>query len=384
MNDRLNCKIAEKCGGCRHIGGSYEESLRAKEERIRELIGELCPVEPIVKMPDPFHYRNKVHHVFYRKKDGTVCSGMYEEGTRKVVPAENCLLEDVRALKIIRTLERLIRSFRYTVYEETRKNGLFRHVLIRTAHTTGEILVVLVLTSQILPGKNDFVKALLTAHPEITTLVLNVNDRNTGMVLGPTCKVLYGPGSIRDRLGGLTFSISPSSFYQVNPVMTERLYAGVAEFAALTGRETVVDAYSGIGTIGLSLARNASRVIGVELNPDAVKDAVRNAKQNRILNARFFKGDAGEFLTGMADEGERADVVLMDPPRSGSTEVFMDAVIRLAPEKTVYVSCDPETLARDLRYFTGKGYRVLRARPYDMFSWTEHAEVLTVLTRSGR
>ena len=381
MKDRLNCKIASKCGGCRYTACSYQESLKAKEKAVSDLLRRFAVPEPIVGMPDPFHYRNKVHHVFVQKKDGTVTSGFYEEGTRKVVPAEACLLEDSRALAVINTIERLVRSFRYTVYDEFRKNGLFRHVLVRTAHSTGEILVVLVLTSPILPGKNDFVKALIAAHPEITTVVLNVNGRNSGMVLGNTFKILYGPGFIRDRLRGLSFTLSPSAFYQVNSRMTEKLYAAVAEFADLTGRETVIDAYSGIGTIGLSVARSAGRVIGIELNPAAVKDAVRNARQNRIENARFFTGDAGDFLVKMAAAGEKADVVLMDPPRSGATETFMDAVIRMAPEKVIYVSCNPETLARDLDYFSDHGYAVKRLRPYDMFCWTEHVETVVQISK---
>ncbi len=381
MKDQLNCKIADKCGGCRYAGILYEDSLKEKEARVRELLGKFHGIEPIVGMKDPFHYRNKVHHVYYRKKDGTVCSGFYEEGTRKVVPAGHCLLEDAAAQKIIETSEKLIRSFRYTVYDETRKNGLFRHVLVRRGHATGEIMVVFVLTSPILPGKNDFVKALRAAHPEITTVALNVNARDTGMVLGDQTKVLYGPGRIKDRLSGLTFSISPSSFYQVNSPMTEKLYAGVAEFAALTGTETVIDAYSGIGTIGLSLAKRAGKVIGIELNPDAVRDAIGNAKANGIENARFFRGDAGAFLQGMAAEKEHADVVLMDPPRSGSTEAFMDAVIKVSPERVIYVSCNPETLSRDLQFFTEHGYEVKRIRPYDMFGWSEHAETLVQLSR---
>ncbi|MBR5739219.1 MAG: 23S rRNA (uracil(1939)-C(5))-methyltransferase RlmD [Lachnospiraceae bacterium] len=376
------CPEFRRCGGCRFLEGSYEDSLRKKDEFLRALLGKFGEPKPIAGMADPFHYRNKVHHVLTRRKDGTVLSGFYEENSRRVVPAEHCLLEDEGAQAIIRTLERLIRSFHYTVYEEERKTGLFRHVMIRKGFQTGEVMVVLVATSPILPGKNDFVKALRKEHPEITTIVLNVNPYDTGMVLGTDNRTLFGPGFILDRLAGLTFVISPTSFYQINPVMTENLYAAVKRLAALKGTETVLDAYSGIGTIGLSLASSAKAVIGVELNGDAVRDAVRNARQNRIGNARFYKGDATEFLGGLVRAKEHVDLIILDPPRSGSTEAFIRAAAEAAPDRVIYVSCGPESLSRDLELFEKVRYRVRSMEAYDMFPWTDHAEVVCLLDRA--
>ena len=241
-------------------------------------------------------------------------------------------------------------------------------------------MVVLVLGSPILPSSNNFVKALRKEHPEITTVVLNINDRKTSMILGEREKVLYGKGFIRDELCGCTFRISPKSFYQVNPVQTEILYQKAIEFAHLTGKESVIDAYCGIGTIGLIASGHAKEVVGVELNKDAVKDAILNAKENQIRNVRFFQGDAGEFMEAMAAEGNSMDVLFMDPPRAGSDEKFMASAVKMGPEKIVYISCNPETLARDLKYLTKKGYQVKKIQPVEMFAFTEHVETVVMLS----
>ena len=241
-------------------------------------------------------------------------------------------------------------------------------------------MVVLVLGSPILPSSNNFVKALRKEHPEITTVVLNINDRKTSMILGEREKVLYGKGFIRDELCGCTFRISPKSFYQVNPVQTEILYQKAIEFAHLTGKESVIDAYCGIGTIGLIASGHAKEVVGVELNKDAVKDAILNAKENQIRNVRFFQGDAGEFMEAMAAEGNSMDVLFMDPPRAGSDEKFMASAVKMGPEKIVYISCNPETLARDLKYLTKKGYQVKKIQPVEMFAFTEHVETVVLLS----
>ena len=242
-------------------------------------------------------------------------------------------------------------------------------------------MVVLVLGSPILPSSNNFVKALRKEHPEITTVVLNINDRKTSMILGEREKVLYGKGFIRDELCECTFRISPKSFYQVNPVQTEILYQKAIEFAHLTGKESVIDAYCGIGTIGLIASGYAKEVVGVELNKDAVKDAKLNARENQIRNVKFFQGDAGEFMEAMAAEGKSMDVLFMDPPRAGSDEKFMASAVKMGPEKIVYVSCNPETLARDLKYLTKKGYQVKKIQPVEMFAFTEHLENVVLLER---
>lgn len=334
-------------------------------------------------MEHPYYYRNKVHAVFDRDRRGTIISGTYETGTHHVVPVENCLIEDQKSQEIIRTIRDLLKSFKIKTYDEDTGYGVFRHALIRRGFQTGEIMVVLVLGSPILPSKNNFVKALRKAHPEITTVVLNINDKKTSMVLGEREQTLYGPGFIKDKLCGCTFRISPKSFYQVNPVQTEILYQTAIDYAGLTGKETVIDAYCGIGTIGLAAAKKAKSVIGIELNKDAVRDARINARENQIKTARFYQGDAGEFMVKMAERGEHADVVFMDPPRSGSTEQFLASVVKLQPKRIVYVSCNPETLARDLKYLRRTDYQVKKVQPVDMFPWCEHVEVVTCLQRGN-
>ena len=242
-------------------------------------------------------------------------------------------------------------------------------------------MVVLVLSSPILPSKNNFVKALRKEHPEITTVVVNVNDKKTSMVLGEKEQVVYGPGYIEDTLCGKTFKISPKSFYQVNPVQTEKLYGKAMEYAGLTGKETVLDAYCGTGTIGLIASDRAKKVIGVELNRDAVKDAIVNAKRNGVKNAQFYQKDAGEFMVQLAESGDKVDVVFMDPPRSGSSEQFLASLVKLSPEKVVYVSCNPETMVRDLKYLTARGYLVKKAVGVDMFPNTVEIEAVALLER---
>lgn len=377
------CPVSSKCGGCQLLDMPYKQQLEQKQKNMRKLLNPFCKVEKIIGMEDPFHYRNKVHAVFGHKKDGTVISGTYQEGTHFIVPVDECKIEDQRADAIIRDIRDLLRSFKIKTYNEDTGYGLFRHVLIRTGFHSGQIMVVLVLGSPVLPSKNNFVKALLKLHPEITTVVLNVNGQKTSMILGEKETVLYGKGYIEDQLCGLTFRISSKSFYQVNPVQTEKLYSKAIELAGLTGKERVVDAYCGIGTIGLIASSRAKEVISVELNRDAVRDAIVNAKRNGIKNVRFYQNDAGVFMSQMAEEGESADVVFMDPPRSGSDEKFMSSVVQLSPRKIVYVSCGPETLARDLKYLTRHGYNAVTAVPVDMFPATNHVETAVLLQRKN-
>lgn len=381
-NKNTACKVAKKCGGCQYQGVSYEKQLQDKQKAVRQLMQPFCKTAEITGMKDPYHYRNKVHAVFARKKDGTIISGVYEEGTHRVVPVEVCQIEDEKADAIINDIRGLLKSFKIKTYNEDTGYGLLRHVLIRRGFTTGEIMVVLVLGSPVMPSKNNFVKALRKLHPEITTVVLNVNDKRTSMVLGDRETTIYGKGYIEDVLCGLTFRISSKSFYQINPVQTEKLYGKAMELAGLTGKERVIDAYCGIGTIGMVAAKSAKEVIGVELNPDAVRDAVKNAKRNQMKNIRFYQDDAGRFMEKMAAKGEKADVVFMDPPRSGSTEQFMKSAVTLAPQKIVYISCDPQTQARDLKYLTKHGYKAMGAYPYDMFPFTKHAENIVLLVKN--
>lgn len=375
------CPVGKKCGGCHYLNLPYEKQLHLKQKRVAELLKPFCKVYPITGMEQPLHYRNKVHAVFDRTREGKVVSGIYQEGTHTVVPVKSCLIENEKADAIINDIRGLLRSFKIKTYDEDTGYGLLRHVLIRMGHTTGQIMVVLVLGSPVLPSKNNFVKALRALHPEITTVVLNVNDKKTSMVLGEKESVIYGKGYIEDELCGCRFRISSKSFYQVNSVQTEKLYRKAIDLADLTGKERVIDAYCGIGTIGIIASAKAGEVIGVELNKDAVRDAVKNAGQNQVKNISFYQNDAGVFMIGMAEQRESADVVFMDPPRSGSDEAFMSSVVKLSPRRVVYISCNPETLARDLNYFTTHGYRAEGAWPYDMFPLTEEIETVVLLSR---
>ena len=375
------CKVWKKCGGCQFQGVPYTEQIKIKQKNMNKLLKKYGNVKPIIGMENPFYYRNKVHAVFDRDKKGNVICGTYEAGTHRVVPVEECMIEDKISQEIIRAIRDMLKSFRIKTYDEDTGYGLLRHVLVRRGFSTDEIMVVLVVASPIFPSKNNFVKALRKKFPQISTVVLNVNDKKTSMVLGERDIVLYGKGFIRDRLCGCTFRISPQSFYQVNPVQTELLYKTAIEYAGLGRKERVIDAYCGIGTIGLVAAGKAREVIGIELNKNAVRDAIVNARENKITNARFYQGDAGEFMEGMVSEGEKADVVFMDPPRTGSTEKFLSSMVKLGPSRIVYISCGPDTLARDLEFLTKHGYVTRKIQPVDMFSFTEHCEVVCLLTK---
>ena len=377
------CPNYKSCGGCQLQRLSYPEQLRRKQGRVISLLGEFGHVEEIVGMTDPTHYRNKVTAAFALDRNRRVVSGIYQPNSHKVVPVDDCLIEDVTADRIIVDIRNMLRDFKILVFDERSGKGWLRHVLVRRGFATGQTLVVLVAVSPIFPTQKPFVKKLLEKHPEISSVVLNVNDRFTPVVLGDREKVLYGPGCIEDVLCAHRFRISPRSFYQINPVQTEVLYQTAVDFAALTGKETVLDAYCGIGTIGITASEKAKQIVGVELNRDAVRDAIANAKLNGLKNCWFTAGDAGEYMERMVQDGHRPDVVFLDPPRAGSDERFLSSLLRCAPKKVVYVSCDPETLARDLGTLTKGGYRVRKIQPVDMFPYTQHIECVCQLFKEG-
>lgn len=379
MEEKKVCPYAKKCGGCDYQGIEYSKQLEMKESAVRKLLKPYVKVSPIIGMDNPYHYRHKVHAVFDCVGRGQVVAGVYKKNSHEVVDIERCQIEDEEADAIIREVKGLLKSFRIKTYDEDTGYGLLRHVLVRKGYHTGEIMVVLVLASPILPSKNNFVKALRKNHPNISTVVININDKRTSMVLGERNITVYGKGFIEDKLCGCTFRISPNSFYQVNPAQTEHLYEKAIAYAKLTGKEKVIDAYCGTGTIGIIASKFAKEVYGVELNRDAIRDAITNAKRNEIKNIRFINEDAGKYMVSLAEKKEPVDVVIMDPPRSGSDEAFLSSVVKLAPKRVVYVSCNPETLERDLKYLTKKGYRVDEATPVDMFPMTSHCEMVCAL-----
>jgi len=372
------CPYSDRCGGCSRVHIPYPEQLKMKQAAVEKLLSGLCPVEPILGMSDPWHYRNKVHAVIgtdYRTKQPI--SGVYQRGTHRVVPVQHCLIEDERADRIIQTIVSMIPRYKLRIYNENTHRGFLRHVMVRTGHHTGQIMVILVTTASEFPGGKAFVAELIERHPEITTVVLNVNQKETSMVLGTKDVTLYGPGYLEDELCSKRFRISPQSFYQVNARQTEVLYQTALSFAGLTGSETLLDAYCGTGTIGLCASDRVKRLIGVELNADAVRDAKVNARLNQTANADFICEDAGRFMVKMAKDDLPLDVLIMDPPRSGSDEKFLRSVLTLKPKTIVYVSCNPETLARDAKFLVkGNVYRAVKAVPVDMFPHTDHCECI--------
>ncbi len=375
------CPHASKCGGCQLQNMTYERQLRWKQARAEILLKKFGRVSKIVGMESPYHYRNKVQAAFGRTKSGEIISGVYQSGSHRIVCVDSCMTEDKLADEIIVGIRSMLPAFKIQVYDEDRDMGFLRHVLVKRGFSSGEVMVVLVGATAKFPMKNRFTEALLKSYPEITTVIFNINPGKTNLVLGKREEVLFGNGYITDTLCGLRFRISARSFYQINPVQTEKLYNKAIELAQLDKTSTVIDAYCGTGTIGLVAAKSAGSVVGVELNPDAVRDAKSNAKENKAKNARFFCGDAGDFMQELALQGESADVVFMDPPRAGSTKKFIDSVAKMSPERVVYISCNPETLARDLEYFKKKNYTVQKICPFDMFPHTNHVESVVLLVK---
>ena len=361
----------------------YEEQLQKKQQLVEDLIGSFGRVDPIIRMKNPDHYRNKVTSVFAPDKKGRPVCGIYKAGTHEVVPVKSCMLEDLQADRIVQTIFALMESFKIRVYDEDRQTGLFRYVQIRTARSTKQVMVTIVTGQSVFPSAKNFVNALLKRHPEITTVVQNINDKQTTMVLGDREKVLFGPGFIEDVLCKKRFRISSRSFYQVNSLQTEKLYNIALDYAGFSGKERILDAYCGIGTIGIIAADRCREVLSVELNPEAVKDAKENAKLNDAKNVEVFRNDAGRFMRDMAAKKEKLDILFMDPPRSGASEEFLMSALELRPARIVYVSCEPTTLARDLAVLTEGGYEMKKAVPVDMFPYTEGVETVVLLSHNG-
>lgn len=376
----MNCPVSKKCGGCQLQNLTYEEQLSLKQSKIIKLVGRYCHIDEIIGMEHPYNYRNKVSRAF-GFRNGRIISGIYQSASKRIVQTDSCLLEDEYADKIVKTLRELCISFKIKAYDINTGRGFFRQALVRRAVNSGETMVVLVTAKGDFPKKRDFVNALLEKHKDITTIVWNINETETPLFLGEKSEILHGNGYITETLLGKRFRISPRSFYQVNTKQTEILYSKVIEFADLKGKERVIDAYCGTGTIGLTLADSAKEVIGVESNPDSVADAIVNARENGITNATFSISDAGKFMDSLAQKGEAVDVVITDPPRAGCSKRFLDSLLSLSPKKIVYVSCNPETLTRDLFVLRKGGYKVKKIQPVDMFPFTEHTECVVCLSR---
>ena len=391
------CAFARKCGGCQIQEMSYERQLAFKEQKVRgnlerlggfdrEMLDQV--MEPIRGMDNPFGYRNKAQFPFGADKEGNPVTGFYAGRTHDIIANTDCALGVPVNQEILEIILDFMKAEGVPAYDEKTGKGLIRHVLIRYGFTTKEIMVCLVVNGRKIPGVEGLVKKL-TAIDGMTSISISTNTRQTNVIMGDTYEVLWGQGFIRDYIGNVRYQISPLSFYQVNPVQTEKLYSQALEYADLKGGETVWDLYCGIGTISLFLAEKAGQVYGVEIVPQAIDDARKNAEINGITNAEFFVGKAEEVLPEYYEDyarqhgGEkaRADVIVVDPPRKGCDQALLETIVKMAPGRVVYVSCDSATLARDLKYLCGEGYVLEKVRPVDMFPETVHVETVCLLSK---
>ena len=375
------CSLAKDCGGCslQHI--NYEEQLNFKKNHVQDCINKFSKLEIQVKdcigMENPFNYRNKSQVPFSMDKK-KICYGFYKQDTHKIIQMDSCAIQTADADQILKVFKDLLIKYKLSAYEEDKRKGIFRHVLIKKGFSTNQIMVVLVTNVTSFPKRKELVKDLLKAFPNIKTIVQNINTRDTNVILGEKEIVLFGSGYIEDVLLGVRFKISSKSFYQVNPVQTEILYSKAIELANIQKTDRVLDTYCGIGTIGLITSSKANEVIGVEIVADAIKDAKNNAKLNNITNVNFVLDDASNFMVDLAKTSEKMNVVFLDPPRKGCDEKFLNSLLKLAPERIVYISCNPSTLARDL-YTLKEKYDILEVQPVDMFPHTFHVETVALM-----
>lgn len=388
-SQRINspCTIYHRCGSCHLLHCDYRRQLVLKQDMVSRWVKSRhlsLTVQPVIGMEKPFGYRNKVIISFQKDRSGRMQKGFYEEFSHRIIPYQKCLLHDEFMDEIINSIAMIAERQRIEPYDEKRKKGFLRHVLIRKGHISGELMVVLVTAAATFPGRKNFVSALLNKHPKITTIVQNINSRSTSVVLGDEERILYGKGKIEDVLLGNRYQISSRSFYQINHEQCEVLYRKALELLDLKGSETVLDAYCGIGTIALSASPYAKQVVGVESNRQAVHDAICNAKLNGIANVRFICDDATHFMEEAAAAKKRFDVVIMDPPRSGSSEEFIRACAMVRARKVVYISCDPRTQLRDLVVFKKLGYEGERLYPVDLFPNTNHVETVCLMSRKEK
>ena len=380
------CPLHQKCGGCQIQALSYNEQLRYKEEKVRGHLKHIGgfpepSVLPVIGMEEPFRYRNKAQFPFGTDKDGRIVTGFYAGRTHSIVANTDCVLGAPENKEILEIILAFLEERKISVYDEKTGKGLLRHALIRKGFRTGELMVCLVVNGRSFPGADELADRLF-AVPGMTSVTLNVNEKNTNVIMGTEILPVRGRTHIMDAIGPIRYRISPLSFYQVNPVQTEKLYQTALDYAGLTGTETVWDLYCGIGTISLFLAQKAEKVYGVEVIPDAVRDARSNAELNGIANAEFYEGRAEEVLPEMYEKkGIRADVIVVDPPRKGCDTACLETMLLMKPERIVYVSCDSATLARDLKILCAGGYKLEQVQPVDMFGQTSGVESIVLLSK---
>jgi 23S rRNA (uracil1939-C5)-methyltransferase len=378
------CPVYDECGGCQLQHMTYEGQLKMKYNQVRNVMDRIAklpdvPVHPVLGMKEPWRYRNKAQ-VPIGLAGGRIVAGFYQKRSHEIIDMTECLIQHEQSDDIIQKVKDVCAANGVMPYDEKRHKGVLRHVMARIGYTTGEMMAVLVTRTAELPNKEAIIKGIRDAVPGITSIVQNVNPDKTNVIFGNQTRTLWGEDVIYDRIGDVKFAISARSFYQVNPVQTEVLYGKALEFAELSGNEVVIDAYCGIGTISLFLAKKAKEVYGVEIVPQAIEDAKKNAELNGITNARFEAGKAEEVIPAWHKQGIRPDVIVVDPPRKGCDDALLKTILEMKPKKVVYVSCNPGTLARDLRTLEDGGYKTREVQPVDMFPQTVHVEAVAVLT----
>lgn len=381
------CPLYGACGGCQLQHLSYSGQLKAKEKQVRDVlerIGKLehVKIHPVLGMGEPWRYRNK-SQVPVGEREGGLVAGFYKKRTHEIIDMETCLIQQGKNDEVIRKVKEICEKYGIPPYDEVRHKGVLRHIMARYGHATGEVMVVLITRTEDLPFRKKIVADIVSQIDGVKSIIQNVNDKKTNVILGEKTRVLWGRDVIYDLIGNIKFAISAKSFYQVNPEQTKVLYEKALEYADLTGEETVIDAYCGIGTISLFLAQKAKKVYGVEIVPEAIEDAKRNAELNGITNVEFTVGKAEEVIPAWYEEGIAADVLVVDPPRKGCDEALLETILAMKPEKVVYVSCNPATLARDLRILEDGGYRTVEVQPVDMFAQTTHVETVARIQRAS-
>ncbi|NIK11657.1 23S rRNA (uracil(1939)-C(5))-methyltransferase RlmD [Alkalibacillus almallahensis] len=382
------CDVFYKCGGCQIQHMTYDRQLTMKQDQVQDVMKKIAqmpdvPVHPTIGMNEPWNYRNKVQ-IPVGERDGKVITGFYQKRTHNIIDMDTCPVQSDANDEVVRGIRDIIDELNIQPYDEETHEGVIRHIVLRTGYHTNEMMVVIVTKTKDLPKQKEFVEKIKALHSGIKGIIQNINADKTNVIMGDKSHTLWGNDVIVDRIHDLEFAISAQSFYQVNPEQTEKLYDQALKYAQLSGKETVIDAYCGIGTISLFLAQHAKKVYGVEVVPQAVDDAKDNAKRNHIDNADFFVGEAEKVMPWWKAQGLNPDVIVVDPPRKGCDEKLLQAMVDMEPDRIVYVSCNPSTLARDLAILADSGYETQEIQPVDMFPQASHVESVTRLIQKDK
>lgn len=380
------CNVYYKCGGCQLQHMSYDLQLTMKQNQVKNVLRKIAhlehvPVHPTIGLEDPWRYRNKVQ-IPVGENDGELITGFYRMRSHEIIKdMETCVIQDEVNDRMVHAIRRIANRLGIEAYDEKTHQGVLRHIMVRTGRETQEIMIVLITRTNKLQHQDELIRELTETYPNIKSIVHNINDKRTNVIFGNKTKFIWGEDYIYDTIGDIRFAISPRSFYQVNPVQTRVLYEKALEYAQIDENDVVIDAYCGIGTISLFLAQKAKKVYGIEIVPDAIRDAKMNAELNGITNAEFVVGEAEKVMPEWRKQGFTPDVIVVDPPRKGCEVEFLQAMVEMEPKRIVYVSCNPSTLARDLVILEENGYKTKEVQPVDMFSQTNHIEAVCLVER---